>query len=128
MIEVIDPFLGLAFAAYIAFALLALMNVVTGVFVQTALQSAKDEEDAFLTDQVISLFKATDKDKSMSLTWLEVEEALNDDNALPFFKSVDVEPEEAQSLFILLDIDNSGEVEFDEFLNGFLRLRGPAKS
>merc|ERR1740121_2321692 len=42
MIIEVDPFLGVAFAAYIAFAILALMNVVTGVFVQTALQSAKD--------------------------------------------------------------------------------------
>merc|ERR1719210_553365 len=43
--------MGFMFATYIAFALLALMNIVTGVFVQTALQSAQAEEDAFLTDQ-----------------------------------------------------------------------------
>jgi len=49
---------GLAFTSYIAFALLAIMNVVTGVFVQTALQSAKEEEDAFIAEQIVGLFRS----------------------------------------------------------------------
>merc|ERR1712072_1026881 len=53
---------GFAFASFIAFALLALMNVVTGVFVQTALLSARDEEDNFMAAQIITLFHIADVD------------------------------------------------------------------
>merc|ERR550525_2081062 len=48
LITEVHSLMGVAFAAYIAFALLALLNVVTGVFVQTALQSALEEEDNFM--------------------------------------------------------------------------------
>merc|ERR1712232_812210 len=40
------------FSLYIAFVLLALMNVVTGVFVESALYSAKDEKDYFMINNV----------------------------------------------------------------------------
>jgi len=62
LIEV-HPLLGVAFAMFIAFALLALMNVVTGVFVQTALQNAKEQEDRFMEDQIRRLFEIQDREK-----------------------------------------------------------------
>merc|ERR1719424_842237 len=37
--------LGLMFMAYIAFAILAMLNVVTGIFVESALANAKKETD-----------------------------------------------------------------------------------
>merc|ERR1712228_849165 len=45
-----------------------------------------------------------------------------------FFKAIDVDQSEAKGLFHLLDLDNSGSVSAEEFINGCLRLRGPAKS
>merc|ERR1711862_1074713 len=60
---------GLMFTGFIAFAILALLNVVTGVFVQTALLSAKDEEDSFMTNQVIELFNIADTDGNRCLSW-----------------------------------------------------------
>jgi hypothetical protein len=128
MIAEIGWLQGFALACYIAFALLALMNVVTGVFVQTALQSAKNEEDEFLTEQVIGIFRATDIDHDLSLSLEEVQDALNNPASARFFSSIDMSPEDAVELFSILDIDDSGEVCFEEFLQGCLRLNGPAKS
>jgi len=124
----IDVWMGIAFAAYIAFALLALMNVVTGVFVQTALQNAKDEEDAFLTDQIIKLFERADSRKSPTITLDEINSRLQDPEIADEWKSINVSPEEAHYLFGLLDIDQSGEIAFEEFLSGCLRLHGTSKS
>merc|ERR1712014_174358 len=45
-----------------------------------------------------------------------------------YFKTIDVDPSEAKGLFELLDTDNSGGVDTSEMVNGFLRLRGPAKA
>lgn len=44
--------LGLVMACYVALAILALMNVVTGVFVESALQSAKDDRQSSLLQHV----------------------------------------------------------------------------
>jgi len=136
LIREIHPALGFAFTAYIAFAILALLNVVTGVFVQTALQSARDEEDAFLTDQIISLFHMRANAElaglgksAQTLTSYEVEEVLaNQGEAVKEWRAIDLKPEEAKYLFNLLDIERKGEVDFEEFLSGCLRLKGSAKS
>merc|ERR1740116_577257 len=41
----VSPLQGIVFSGYIAFTVLALTNVVTGVFVEGALKSAKEEEE-----------------------------------------------------------------------------------
>lgn len=112
------------FTSYIAFAILALLNVVTGVFVQTALQSARDEEDNFITDQIMALFKSGEQ----TLRWEDVEFALTDSGAAAEWKTIDVSPEEAKHLFELLDLNNEGVIDFEEFLGGCLRIHGPAKA
>jgi len=119
---------GVMFVAYIAFAVLALLNVVTGVFVQTALQSAKVEEDNFMTDQIVQLFEVADKDASASISWDEIQASLDNPGSAKEWKSIGVHSEEAHHLFQLLDVEHTGEVAFDEFLGGCLRLNGPSKS
>lgn len=104
------------------------MNVVTGVFVQTALQSAMKEEDSFMTDQIISLFRLADKDKSSTISWDEVTDSLEDPKTAKEWKNIGVQAESARYLFKLLDLEGNNEVAFDEFLGGCLRLNGQAKS
>jgi len=117
-----------AFTAYIAFALLALMNVVTGVFVQTAMLNAKREEDGFLRSQIIELFNISQRDTSATITCEEIEDCLDDSSAEKEWKAIDVQPEEARHLFQLLDLQKVGEIKFEEFLSGCLRLHGDAKA
>jgi hypothetical protein len=127
--EELTPVHGFAFAAFIAFALLALMNVVTGVFVQTALHSAEREEETFLTDQIISLFhKCKGGDDWGSITENDLEDRLGDPDMAKEWKNINVSADEATYVFALLDVDRKGEVPFDEFLSACLRLRGSAKS
>jgi hypothetical protein len=118
---------GLCFSAYIAFALLALMNVVTGVFVQTALQSARNEEDAFMTDQIVSLFSMSEK-KEQTIGLEEIEESLSNSATAKEWGSIGVGEADARYLFRLLDVDGTGKVPFEEFLGGALRLNGGAKA
>merc|ERR1719350_2023512 len=44
-----------------------------------------------------------------------------------FLKTFGLDLAQAQGFFKLLDIDESGEVDTDEFVNGLMRLRGVAK-
>jgi hypothetical protein len=121
--------LGFAFTAYIAFAILALMNVVTGFFVHTALLRAKQEEDVFIGDQIVSLFNRSGPDERYGRITLEDTLAvLTDPEAAAEWKAINVTITEATYLFQLLDVDCVGEISFDEFLSGCLRIHGMAKS
>jgi len=120
----VNVWMGVAFVVYVAFILLAILNVVTGVFVQTALQSAKQEEDKFMTNQIINLFHLK-PDGSTHLSADDVGEVLKISKD---WQHIDVDPEEARFLFQLLDINNKGLVAIEEFLSGCLRLKGEAKS
>jgi len=120
---------GFAFTAFIAFALLALMNVVTGVFVQTALLSARLEEDTFMQSQIVSLFNIADRNNQATvISWEEIMESLDDPKQAKEWKSIGVQAEDARYLFSLLDLAGTGTVAFEEFMGGCLRVSGDAKA
>jgi hypothetical protein len=45
-----------------------------------------------------------------------------------YFKSVDLDISEAKNLFRLLDVDDCGSIQAEDFVMGCLRLRGSAKA
>merc|ERR1712176_1358374 len=62
------------------------------------------------------------------MTWLEFESKLETREMLHYFDFLDVDPSDARSLFAIIDTDNSGTIDCEEFLNSCLRLKGPAKA
>merc|ERR550537_265872 len=128
MMNQISLWVGLFLMVYIAFSLLALLNVVTGVFVESVLKSAKADKDLFMINNARELFHGLDGGIHSLMTWDVFKSKLSTPQMQEFFKAIDVDPSEAKGLFRLLDLDNSGSVSAEEFLNGCLRLRGPAKA
>merc|ERR1711988_321959 len=61
-------------------------------------------------------------------TWDNFVGQLDTPEMRAYFKAIDLDPSEARGLFRLLDMDDSGTINAEEFLNGCLRLRGPAKA
>lgn len=114
---------GLVMSMYIAFSIMALMNVVTGVFVEAALKSAKDDHDEFLLCHVRELFEGQD-----DIDWDAFQAQLGNEHMQSFFAAIDVDISEAEAVFKLLDADGSGEIDLEEFLTGCLNLKGPAKA
>lgn len=55
LMENISPFMGAVFALYIVFTSLALMNIVTGVFVETALQRGREDKDVYMINHLKDL-------------------------------------------------------------------------
>jgi len=119
---------GAIFMLYILFTTLAVLNVVTGIFVDTALKSAKADKDAYMVNQVWDLFTHTDYDASGRVHWEEFKEALDTVEMQEYFKEIDVDLAEAKVIFKLLDVDNEGALKPMDFLSGCMRLRGPAKA
>merc|ERR1711933_697878 len=60
--------------------------------------------------------------------WEEFESKLDDRYMQEFFLAIDVDLREAKTVFKLIDVDGSGALDLEEFMNGCLRLRGPARA
>merc|ERR1719223_1055502 len=105
-----------------------MMNVVTGVFVESVVENAKREKDLFLVNNVRELFQELDGGLQAVMSWEIFQGQLDKPQMQEAFKAINVDPSEALGLFRLMDIDGSGEVGAEEFLSGCLRLRGPAKA
>lgn len=128
LIDHLSPWLAFLFSFYIAFALLALMNVVTGVFVESALQTAKQDKDLYLLHHVRRIFLDVDVNQNGVLTWEDFESALSNPQMSVLFEAVDLDMEEALELFQLIDVEETGKIDLESFVNSFFQFRGSAKS
>merc|ERR1711920_756175 len=59
----ISPVIGIIYVLFIAFAILSIMNVVTGIFVQSAIERADEVERINKVEQARKLFKIIDLNK-----------------------------------------------------------------
>lgn len=123
------------FIFYIAFYSVGLLNVVTGIFVDSAISTRTEDEivdgyrdeQARISNEVRKMFVQADLDRSDSLTLEEFEEFMKDEWVCDYFCALGLDPKDALFIFKLLDEDNDNEIMIDEFVNGTLRLKGGAK-
>jgi len=133
----VGPLWVVCFTAYISFTYLAVLNVVTGIFCQSAIETAQQNEDLAVQiqiankqayiDRIMKVFKTIDDDASGAITKEELQEHLEDPDMEAVFSSLEIETADAETLFALLDADGGNEIEVDEFVKGLMRLRGNAK-
>jgi len=128
LMEQCGEWLALIFVIYMSFTLFALMNVVTGVFCESAIRTAEEDKKQVLMQQMQTMFVEADDDGSGTISLEEFEGHLKDPQMLSYLKAIDVNPEEARHLFAILDTDGSGEIEAEVLVNGCLRLQGSAKA
>lgn len=126
------------FLFYISFSLLAVLNIITGVFVENAVEVAKSRKDILLEkaehlrEEIMSelktVFLEMDDDESGSINYDEMLGVLGNEGVKQCFTSMGLNPWEVEKLFKMIDEDNTGEIQIDDFLGGCLRLRGEARS
>jgi len=129
---------GFAFLAFIAFSILALLNVITAVFVETVMQRSQKDRDLRVqqemerkvdfSESMQRVFEELDANSSGTLTLEEFEKQLEDENVLTFLSTLELDINQVRTLLTLLDRDQNGEVDIEEFITGCLRLKGGAKS
>merc|ERR1711920_1172925 len=130
--------MGWAFLFYVAFTILAVMNIITGVFVDNAMEAARGQRDFFiqkemeLREQCLrelrDVFAEMDFDESGTIGLQEVKAYFEDPRVRGFFTALGLDTSDTERLFRLLDDDGSGDVDVNEFLEGCLRLKGEARS
>jgi len=122
------PYTKAWFLGYIAFTVFIVLNVVTGVFVGTATEKAKEDTKKVLMFQLRELFRKADSDHSGVMNWDKFLLNLQDPYLQNYLKVVDLDQTEAYDLFVLLDSDDSDAIDEVEFVNGCLQLHGTAKA
>lgn len=128
LIDNVSPIFGLLFAMYVAFTVLAILNVVTGVFVEAALQSAKEDKEIYLVNHIRGVIDGMGAGNNETIDWPTFKASLNTTDMREVFKAIDVDIEDAAGLFKLLDLNGNGVVTKEEILDGCLGFRGPAKA
>eukprot|EP00929_Paragymnodinium_shiwhaense_P112534 TRINITY_DN80791_c0_g1_i1.p1 TRINITY_DN80791_c0_g1~~TRINITY_DN80791_c0_g1_i1.p1 ORF type:complete len:753 (-),score=147.97 TRINITY_DN80791_c0_g1_i1:396-2654(-) len=128
----------LVFLAFVTLTVFALVNVIMAVFVENAMQRSQNDRE-FLVQQELEtklefvaqmqrLFEELDTNRSGTLTLDEFAAKMNDENVLSYLGSLGLDIDQVQQVLGLLDRDQNGELDMEEFITGCLRLRGSAKS
>lgn len=123
---------------YIMFTIFSVLNVITGVFVDSAIQTSNSQrdiqieremelKDSFLKS-LKGFFEALDTDGSGSIHLEEIKIMLQDPTLAAYFAVLGFDEVNANQIFHLLDDDESGEVSIEEFLDGCSKLKGAARS
>jgi len=126
------------FLSFISVSVFGVLNVLTSVFVESAMQAATHYRDLLIQEKLHDkelyvkhmkdIFKQIDIDGSGTISTKEMDYFLKDTNLRLYLEALDLSLVETKSLMLLLDRDGSGEVDIDEFCEGCLRLKGEAKS
>merc|ERR550514_1080635 len=123
----------------------AILNTVLAVIVQHALEEAIDQKDHMIEKaqeelrqaavDMLEIFREADEDHSTMLSKEEFVEALSSEGTRRLLQNMDMGedfsflgPEELGSLFEIIDVDNSGGLTPQEFVNGMVQMRGPARA
>lgn len=128
----------LMFFFYICFTTLAVMNIITGTFVDRAMDVANSQREILIQKQqnqrakyvteMCELFHQMDEDGNGSLSMDEVKNFCDDPRVCAYLQALGIDAGDSELLFNLLDDEGGdGEVDMDEFLEGTMRLKGSAR-
>eukprot|EP00931_Biecheleriopsis_adriatica_P023182 TRINITY_DN14703_c0_g1_i1.p1 TRINITY_DN14703_c0_g1~~TRINITY_DN14703_c0_g1_i1.p1 ORF type:complete len:240 (-),score=50.09 TRINITY_DN14703_c0_g1_i1:16-684(-) len=120
----VSPLMAVLFALYIAFSVMLLMNVITGIFVDSALQTSRREQESETALMIDQLFSELDQDGDGAISWNEFRIRMSDPTCVKILTRLRIQEEDVQYLFTMLDSDGSGEIDREEFVNGFQYLAG----
>jgi hypothetical protein len=123
----VNLFMVIAFLAYIVFCLLAMMNVITGIFVESALKKTEKTKDEAFATHVRCLFKLLEPDTDGQIKRADYAQHLGDPKLQAYMFDIGIDPGEAKLLFDFLDCDGSDTIDAEELLSGLVRLRAGAK-
>eukprot|EP00933_Yihiella_yeosuensis_P044857 TRINITY_DN40133_c0_g1_i1.p1 TRINITY_DN40133_c0_g1~~TRINITY_DN40133_c0_g1_i1.p1 ORF type:complete len:866 (-),score=130.12 TRINITY_DN40133_c0_g1_i1:170-2767(-) len=129
-------FVGICLIAFILFANLALLNLVTAVMVDSIIDILPKKrtekmvkEKALLVRQLEVLFNKMDQDGNRTITLEEFQRAVADREDVRLELSrLEIASFDVKELFTLIDWNDNGVVSVDEFIEGLLRITpGPAQ-
>jgi len=129
-----DPMSAAIFFFYLSFTILAVLNIITGACVDTAVETARvnrrmlSEKELELKEEYAKEMLSRFKNRSGTLNYTQFHEYTQDPRVQGYLCALGLDTSDVKRLFSLLDADNSGDIDVAEFLDGCLRLKGHARS
>jgi len=133
----ISPIYAVLFVIYIFLMVLGVLNIITGIFVESATElsrldrdlvtQAEQERTASYMKELRKLFLELDTDRNGTISLEEFEDFAARDEVQAYFSVLELDVRKASQVFSLLDVDGSNQIEIDEFVVGCMRLKGLAK-
>jgi len=125
------------FVFYTGFCIFALLNILTGIFVDNAIKhSASDRDEVILeqlceerlfADEIKMLFRRIDSDASGRVSYEEFSSKLKDPAMLAYLNSLELSIQDSELFFRMLSEHRADrEVDIDAFVDGCMRVKGPA--
>eukprot|EP00928_Gymnodinium_smaydae_P092705 TRINITY_DN7664_c0_g1_i2.p1 TRINITY_DN7664_c0_g1~~TRINITY_DN7664_c0_g1_i2.p1 ORF type:complete len:352 (+),score=70.71 TRINITY_DN7664_c0_g1_i2:1095-2150(+) len=134
----VSVFALVLFLTYVYFSQFALINVITGIFCNSAIESANRNPDMVAESLVASkreyverirtLFGKLDIDGSGQITVDDLGKLMSDETMQAYFEALGLEVSDSWQLFKILDEDRSNIIDVEEFIMGCMRLKGGAKN
>jgi len=128
----------LVFAFYVSVMVLGVLNIVTGIFVNDAVEMAQMDRDLLsqteiqrkngLFGELRALFAELDQDNSGTLTFDEFENCMQQLETQAYLQGLGLDVSNVKGVFALLDVDGSEELEIEEFVMGCMHFKGLAKT
>mmetsp|Transcript_55740 Transcript_55740/g.156998 ORF Transcript_55740/g.156998 Transcript_55740/m.156998 type:complete len:731 (-) Transcript_55740:74-2266(-) len=114
------------FSLYIAFATLAMMNVITSIFVESALKNAEKEKEEDFERMARLIFNMSDTDSSGEITRDEYFNQINDPEFQACARTMGINMQETAYLFNILDTNANNLINAEEMIKGLVHLRANA--
>lgn len=125
------------FVLYISVMFLAVLNVITGTFVNEAVEVAHKDRDLRSQSeaarqktslrQLQQLFAEIDKNDTGCIRLVEFEESLLREDVRAMLSNLDLDVSDAAMFFKLLDVEGTQRLDIEEFVMGCMRIKGMAK-
>jgi len=134
----VSPWTAAFFVIYLYVTTCAVLNVVVAVIVENTLDQATGQREKFNAKQdhsqreacarIYQIFHSLDNNGDGMLTKLEFSEALGNAEICRYLHTVGLDMRQAEELFSILDFDESGSLDAQEFVGGVLKAVGPGKA
>lgn len=121
---------------FITFSVFAVVNIVTGVFVDSAMQANLVDRDIVVyeemedkkqyIEEMQQILLALDTDCSGTITLDELTHGLQHEKLKAYFRALKLDLSDATMLFNLLDKGNRHAIPIDDFVDGCYKLQGEA--
>jgi hypothetical protein len=126
------------YLGFVTFSIFAVVNIITGIFVESAVQSSHNDKQVLVHEQMekkneyiqrmSEMFQEMDSDGSGQISQDEFERHLRTEKVLAYFKAMELDVADAHMLFALLDYDGSKDISIAEFRQGCYKLQGRARA
>lgn len=137
VMEKVSPYFVLFFIPYICIVVFAIIRVIGAVFLKDTLDAAQNDAEQLVIDRLRlkehyvnkleGIFRAIDETGNGLISEERLSSILSNPKVAAYFQTLDLDVHESAALFHILD-NGDGEVTLDEFIDGIMRCKGPARA